>query len=448
MHLMNNPAHTTRPRLVAYDLAVIGGGPAGMMAAGRAAERGLKVILLEKNSALGKKLLISGGGRCNVTNAEFDNRKLLAKFKDSGKFLFSAFAQHSVKESLDFFHAHGMKTKVEEDQRVFPLSDKAQSVWDVLLAHMKDAKHGGSNPVVVRDNAEVVGFESSKGEITGVRLLNGEVICARSFILATGGKSHPETGSTGDGFAWLAKLGHTIAPPMAALVPIVASDPWVKALFGVSLKNAKITLFQNDEKAGAGKVGTGGTGKVGVKRGKILFTHFGLSGPAILNMSSEVNELMKYGDVIISIDLLPEHDYSTLNESLQKLFATQSNKKFKNAVTELIPAAFVPVVMEKAGIESDTFCHSVTREQRLALIKIFKGLEIHPTGLLGADKAIITSGGVVLPEVDFRTMQSRKVPNLYLVGDILNIDRPSGGYSLQLCWTTGWVAGNSVSAGK
>ncbi len=530
---MKNPTRAARFHLTketTYDLAVIGGGPAGMMAAGRAAERGLKVILLEKNSALGKKLLISGGGRCNVTNAEFDNRALLAKFKESGKFLFSAFAQHSVKESLDFFHATGMKTKVEEGQRVFPLSDKAQSVWDVLLAHMKDAKHGGSNPVIIRDNAEVVGFESKVVEgmdsrlrgndnieivdsarleeavsstpkneeenggvkrvghkiITGVRLLNGEVIRARSFILATGGKSHPETGSTGDGFAWLAKLGHTIAPPMAALVPIVASDPWVKALSGVSLKNAKITLFQNGGKievSGAGKVGGGvgkkvgsagkisegklgaggvgkiglekisgavigksGAEKIGVKRGKVLFTHFGLSGPAILNMSSEVNELMKYGDVIISIDLLPEHDYSMLNESLQKLFTAQSNKKFKNAVTELIPAAFVPVVMEKAGIESDTFCHSVTREQRLALIKIFKGLEIHPTGLLGADKAIITSGGVVLPEVDFRTMQSRKVPNLFLVGDILNIDRPSGGYSLQLCWTTGWVAGNSVSS--
>ena len=150
---------------------------------------------------------------------------------------------------------------------------------------------------------------------------------------------------------------------------------------------------------------------------------------------------------MISIDLLPEHDYATLNEALQKLFTVQSNKKFKNAITEIIPAAFVPVVLEKSGIESDTFCHSVTREQRLALIRIFKSLEIHPTGLLGADKAIITSGGVILPEVDFRTMRSRKIPNLYLVGDILNIDRPSGGYSLQLCWTTGWVAGNSVSAG-
>jgi predicted Rossmann fold flavoprotein len=419
-----------------YDVAVIGGGPAGMMAAGRAVERGLKVILLEKNPDLGKKLLISGGGRCNMTNAEFDNRALLAKFKDSAKFLFSAFAQHSVKETLEFFHSHGLKTKVEEGQRVFPTTDKAESVWDVLLENMKDTKHGGSNPVTVRSNAEVVGFETNDSrQITAVRLLNGEKILARAFILATGGKSHPETGSTGDGFAWLTKLGHTISPPTAALVPITVSDPWVKALSGVSLKNAKITLFQNGAKV---------AGKTAVKRGKVLFTHFGLSGPAILNMSSEVNELLKYGEVVISIDLLPDHDYATLNEALQKLFAVESNKKFKNAITEIIPAAFVPVILEKSGIETDTFCHSVTREERLALIKIFKDLQIHPTGLLGADKAIITSGGVVLTEVDFRTMQSRLVSNLYLIGDILNIDRPSGGYSLQLCWTTGWVAGNSI----
>jgi hypothetical protein len=447
-----------------YDLAVIGGGPAGMMAAGRAAERGLKVILLEKNADLGKKLLISGGGRCNLTNAEFDNRALLAKFKDSDKFLFSAFSQHSVKETLEFFHSHGLKTKVEEGQRVFPTTDKAESVWKVLLEQMNDTTHGGSNPVTVKSNAEVVGFEmvarpfgesSSSpqtpqggiGEklspqaggisqiINAVRLLNGEIIRAHSFILATGGKSHPETGSTGDGFKWLTKLGHTISPPMAALVPITVSDQWVKNLSGVSLKNAKITLFQNGQKVG---------GKTGVKKGKVLFTHFGLSGPAILNMSTEVNELLKYGEVVMSLDLLPTYDYATLNEALQELFAAESNKKFKNAITAIIPAAFVPVTLEKSGIEADMFCHSVTREQRLALIKLFKDLQIHPTGLLGADKAIITSGGVALEEVDFRTMQSRLIPNLYLVGDILNIDRPSGGYSLQLCWTTGWVAGNNV----
>lgn len=431
MFLMNN----------IYDVAVIGGGPAGMMAAGRACERGLRVILLEKNASLGKKLLITGGGRCNITNAEFDNRTLLAKFKGSDKFLFSTFSQYSVKETLEFFQSRGMKTKVEEGQRVFPLSDKAQSVWDVLIENMKDKVHGGSNPVTIKENAEVAGFETdrdgtdSKKKIVAVKLKNGEVIYANSFILATGGKSHPETGSTGDGFDWLSKLGHKVVPPKAALVPITVSDQWVKDLSGISLVNAKITIFQNGVKVG---------GKRAVKKGKILFTHFGLSGPAILNMSSEVNDLLKYGEVIMSLDLLPAHDYATLNDTLQKLFTVQSNKKFKNVITEIVPSAFVNVLCDKASIDGNVFCHSVTREERLTLIKILKDLPIHPTGLLGADKAIITSGGVVLPEIDFKTMRSKIVPNLSLIGDVLDIDRPSGGYSLQLCWTTGWVAGNSV----
>ena len=434
-----------------FDVAIIGGGPAGMMSAGRACERGLRVILLEKNAHLGKKLLITGGGRCNITNAEFDDRKLLARFKGSDKFLYSAFSQHSVKETLEFFHSRGMKTKVEEGERVFPLSDKAQSVWDVLIENMKDKVHGGSNPVTIKENAEVVGFETEKSamdsktdvdgaaksnmKIVAIKLKNGEVIYANSFILATGGKSHPETGSTGDGFDWLAKLGHTVVPPRAALVPVTTSDQWVKDLSGISMNNAKITLFQNGAKVG---------GKQAVKKGKILFTHFGLSGPAILNMSSEINELLKYGEVILSLDLVPSHDYATLNEALQKLFTVQSNKKFKNAITELVPAAFVNVLCDKAAIDGNVFCHSVTREERLTLIKILKDLPIHPTGLLGADKAIITSGGVVLPEIDFKTMRSKVIANLHLVGDVLDIDRPSGGYSLQLCWTTGWVAGNSV----
>lgn len=415
-----------------WDVVVIGGGPAGMMAAGRAAEkareegRDIRVLLLEKNPGLGEKLLITGGGRCNVTNAETDDRALLAKFKDDGKFLFSAFSQYGVEEALAFFHDHGMPTKVEAEKRVFPVSDSARSVWEVLLAYMK------SGGVTVRSNAAVKGLvRSTHGPIEAVKLAGGETISARHFILATGGKSHPETGSTGEGFDWLAALGHRVSEPSAALVPIEVSDAWVKALSGVSLTAAKITLFQHGVKQA-------------VVRGKVLFTHFGLSGPAILNMSSEVAELMKYGDVELSLDLLPEHDYATLNNALQKLFADFINKKFKNTIGELVPKAFVPVILAQSGIDPDTECNSVTREARLALVKFLKDLRIHPTGLLGADKAIITAGGVALQEVDFRTMRSRLVPNLSLVGDVLDIDRPSGGYSLQLCWTTGWVAGNSV----
>jgi len=416
-----------------YDVAVIGGGPAGMMAAGRAAERGLSVILMEKNEGLGKKLLITGGGRCNVTNAELDERKLLARFKDSDRFLFSAFAQHGVAETLEFFHSHDMPTKVENEKRVFPVSDSAKSVWEVMIKYLKE------NKVTVKSNCTVSGFiQKQSGKIDSVELKNGETIEASSFILATGGMSHPETGSTGDGFAWLAKIGHKIAEPRASLVPIEVADDWVKKLSGFSLPNAKITLFQNGVKQG---------GKDAAKKGKVLFTHFGLSGPAILNMSSEIGELLKYGEVTLSLDLMPSHDYSTLNDALQNLFKKDSNKMFKNAiggVGGLIPAPLIPVIVEKSGIDPDTFCHSVTREERLGLMKLLKDIHIRPTGLLGADKAIITSGGVALEEVDFRTMRSRLIENLCVVGDLLDIERPSGGYSLQLCWTTGWVAGNSV----
>ena len=417
---------TTTPIL--YDLAVIGGGPAGMMAAGRAAERGLKVILLEKNPSLGKKLLITGGGRCNVTNAEFDDRVLLAKFKDNAKFLFSAFAEYSVTEALEFFNSRGMETKVEPGKRVFPVSDSAQSVHAVLLFYMKEGK------VTIQTNASVNGFvKNDAGLIEAVTLKNGDKIFAKSFVIATGGTSHPETGSTGEGFSWLAGLGHTIRKPEAALVPVEVSDTWVKKLSGISYPTAKITLFQNNVKQS-------------VNKGKILFTHFGLSGPGILNLSSEIGELMKYGDVVISLDILPQYDYATLNKALQDLFAKEHNKKFKNSIDTLVPTAFVDVIIERSGIDPDIKCNSVTREDRLKLVQLLKDIHIHPTGLLGLDKAIITSGGVALDEVDFKTMRSRIVPNLHLVGDVLDIDRPSGGYSLQLCWTTGWVAGSHASA--
>ncbi len=414
-----------------YDVAVIGGGPSGMIAAGRAAERGLKVILIEKNDSLGKKLLITGGGRCNVTNAELDNRTLLAKFKENDKFLFSAFSQFSVKETLDFFNARGMTTKVEAEKRVFPMSDKAQSVWDVLIEYLK------SGNVTVMSNAEVVGFnEKAQGRPaqvypTHLVLKNGKTIHAHSFILATGGKSRPETGSTGEGFIWLKKLGHTIIEPDAALVPVKIKETWVKQLSGLTLPEVKITIFQNETKQLT-------------KKGKIIFTHFGVSGPTILNISKDIRELLKYGEVIISLDVMPKHDYSTLNDALQKLFKKESNKKFKNSLGSLLPSSLVPIIIEKSGIDPDKFCHSVTREERLDLIKLLKDVRMEATGLLGVEKAIVTSGGVMLNEVDFKTMQSKIVPNLYLIGDILNIDRPSGGYSLQLCWTSGWVAGNSV----
>lgn len=444
------PVKTSRKEPV-WDVVVIGGGPAGMMAAGRAAERGAKVLLLEKNETLGKKLLITGGGRCNVTNAEQNARKLLEKFKDSNKYLFSAFSKWSVKETLDFFNGRGMETKVEALQRVFPTSDRAQSVWNVLVEYMKEGK------VTVRSNSEVIGFEhentgeenltennkAASGKITAVKIAvvgkTKTIVKGKQFILATGGKSHPETGSTGQGFEWLKEMGHTIIEQDAALVPIALKDEWPKHLQGITIKDVKISLFQNNVKQHTAAP-AGGTTK-----GRILFTHFGVSGPTILNMSRDISELLKYGEVVISLDLLPELDYGKLNLKLQEILKEHTNKKFRNSLSELVPSAIVPVIVGLSKIDPETWCHSVTRGQRLALVQLMKAIPLNVKGLLGVNKAVITSGGVKLGEIDFKTMRSRLYPNLFLIGDILHIDRPSGGYSLQLCWTTGFVAGDSVS---
>ncbi len=409
-----------------WDVAVIGGGPAGMMAAGKAASLGSKVILIEKNETLGKKLLITGGGRCNLTNAELDIRKFLSNFKDSDKFLFSAFSQFNSKDTLDFFNSHGMETKVEALGRVFPTSNSSQSVWNTLLEYLKQ------NNVTVLSNTTVVGFEKDSNKIVSIKTKNGKNILAKSFILATGGKSHPETGSTGDGFKWLSDLGHTVTEPKASLVPIAIKEDWVKKLQGVSMPDVKITILQNGEKQLT-------------KKGKILFTHFGLSGPTILNLSHNIGELLKYDDVTLSLDLLPNLDHGQLNSKLQEIFKDKSNKKLKNSFDGLLPSAITPIIVELSGIDSDTPSHSVTRENRLRLIEILKNLTVTVESLLGEDKAIVTSGGVSLDEINFKTMQSKMFPNLFIVGDLLDIDRPSGGYSLQLCWTTGFVAGeNSV----
>lgn len=409
-----------------WDVIVIGGGPAGMMAAGRAAELGASVLLVEKNSGLGKKLLITGGGRCNVTNAESDLRTLLKKFRDAEKFLFSPFSQWDNQSSLNFFNSRNMPTKIENEGRVFPVSNSAQSVWDVMVAYLQEFG------VTVLSNSPVSDFELTDGKISGVVLKNGEVLQAHSYIVATGGMSRPETGSTGDGFSWLKKVGHTIIQPTTSLVPVAVADAWVKNISGVTLDRVKITTIQNEQKQDS-------------KIGKILFTHFGISGPTVLNMSGDVGELLKYGPLDISLDLFPGVDLGTLNKNLTTLLHEQSNKLIKNALGDFIASALVTVVLKKAGIDESTPCHSVTRESRIAIIDTVKDLRMRVEGLLSTDKAIITSGGVPLSEIDMKTMRSNLHDNLYIIGDLLDIDRPSGGYSLQLCWTTGFVAGSSTA---
>ncbi len=412
-----------RMKDIMYDVAVIGGGPAGMMAAIRAAELGASVIILEKNEKLGKKLLITGGGRCNVTNATFDNRALAKKYGQKGKFLLSPLSQWNAQSAIDFFESRGMPTKTEPEHRVFPQSNSAQSVWDVLVADLKKFK------VKVLTKTPVLKIIHTKTNISGVETPHG-IIRAHSYIITTGGTARPETGSTGEGLKWLSKLGHTTAAPNSALVPIKIGEPWVKKLQGLSFPSVKITIFENGIRSES-------------RTGKILFTHFGLSGPLVLNMSRTIGEAMKESKVTLSFDIFPLLDHVALDEKILKHLEKNQNKKWGNALAGLFPQLFIPLATELSHIDPELIVNKVPRTARLAFVKALKDIRMTPTGLLGTEKAIVSSGGVALEEVDFKTMRSLKINNLYLAGDILDFDRPSGGFSLQICWTTGFVAGLS-----
>ncbi len=408
-----------------FDVLVIGGGPAGMMAAGRAAELGAKVLLLEKNPGLGKKLLITGGGRCNIFNAEFDTHKLVEKYGKKGKALFSTFSQFDVTATRDFFESRGLPIKVEAEQRAFPVSERAADV------HMTMLKYLQAGNVTIQTSAAVTGLESKDGVITAV-VLKDRKIPVSKVILATGGKSHPETGSTGDGFSWMKKLGHTVIQPDPALVPVTLSDPWIRRAAGISLRNVKLTVLQGGIKKDA-------------RKGKMLFTHVGVSGPLVLNMSKGIGALLYGGEVMLSLDLFPSLDLGAVDQMLLKTFGSALNKMIKNAIGEILQPRLGLILLSLAGVDGDTPLRSLTRDQRLAFARILKNVPMTVKGLLGAEDAVVTGGGVDLKEVVFKTMQSKLYKNLFLAGDILDFDRPSGGYSLQICWTTGFVAGSCAA---
>lgn len=397
-----------------------------MMAAGRATERGRSVLLLEKNPAPGKKLLITGGGRCNLTNNKTNIREMMECYRESGKFLFSAFSQFGVADTIDFFNKRGMPTKIEEEDRVFPVSDKAQSVLDVLEVYMKE----GGVEIKTDVGVEDVSTDKKTGHFN-IKLADKTKLTTKACVVATGGTSRPETGSTGEGFSWLKNMGHEIVPNSVALVPVALKDEWVKDLSGTTLQNSKLTVLQNGKKQYS-------------QKGKMLFTHFGISGPAVLNMSKDIGDALKYGEVVISLDLFPTTDQGILRKKLQALLVEESNKKIKNTLDELVPAKLAAALLKIAGVDGETSNHSVRSEDRTRLAALMKAVPLNVKGLLGPEKAIVSSGGVALTEVDFKTMQSRLVPNLYLVGDVLNVNRNSGGYSLQVCWTTGFVAGSNA----
>ncbi|MBU4480001.1 NAD(P)/FAD-dependent oxidoreductase [Patescibacteria group bacterium] len=410
-----------------YDLIIIGGGPSGMMMAGRASELGARVLLLEKNKDLGKKLRVTGGGRCNITNAEFDVRKFLDKFPQSKQFLFSPFSKFSSKDTFTFFEKKGLPLVIEARKRVFPQSQKADDVFKLLERYIR------SNGGEIKTGAQVVKLSKENNKIISVETKKNEKYFAHNFAIATGGASASWTGSTGDGFKWLKKLGHTIKEPTANLVPLTTNEKWIHKLSGITLSFMTISFIQN--------------GKAKVKKtGKILFTHFGVSGPLIINSSFEVKELLKKGSVTASIDMFPDTEENLLDQRILKLFEKNKNKFLKNILPEILPKKLAQEILKLPDINLfEREVNSITKEERKKLVKKMKKLNFEISGTLGLEKSIIADGGIILEEVNFKNMTSKLYSNLYLLGDILNINRPSGGFSLQLCWTTGYLAGSDVA---
>ena len=408
-----------------WDVIVIGGGASGMMAAIVAAENGKKVLILEKNKSLGEKLKITGGGRCNITNAQFVVREFLKQYGKADVFLHSPFSQFSAKDTFTFFESRGLPLVTQARNRVFPASERALDVYNVMKKSIE------KNNVTVYLNTPVKKFVIENGAITSVKTKEG-VFEARSYILATGGQSHPETGSTGDGFNWLKDLGHSVKTPTPTIVPLAVEDDWVKSLAGVSLSFMKITFFVD--------------GKSRIKKkGKVLFTHFGLSGPLILNSAAEVSGLLEEGIVTAEIDAYPDTDHGALEKQILKIFDANKNKMLKNIFKDITPDGTTKAVESLLPeIDFDTKVHSVSKEDRKRIVHLLKALPVTISGLMGFDRAVVADGGVTLEEIDTRTMRSLKIANLYVTGDLLHINRPSGGYSLQLAWTTGYVAGKSA----
>lgn len=409
-----------------YDVAVIGGGPAGMMAAGRAGEKGAKVVLIEKNRKLGLKLLITGKGRCNITHQAINSREFVNKFGVNGKFLFSPLSKFSIKDTINFFEKRKVRLKIERGNRIFPVSDSSRDVVRALVRYLMKSK------VNIKTGVEVKKIVSSCQRIKKIVLKDGEEILADNFIICTGGKSYPITGSTGDGYRWLKKLGHSISDLRPALTPLILKERFIKELEGLSLKNVEISLYKNNK-------------KIDSRFGEAIFTSQGISGPIVLDLSKRVGiENDKEGDLILRIDFKPALDFAKLYLRIQRDFQKANNKFFKNSLDALLPKKLIPVVLKLSGINLSKKVNLITNLERKKILHLLKEFDLHIKGLDDYTKAIITSGGVKLSEIDPLTMKSKIISNLSLAGEILDLDGPTGGYNLQVCWTTGWVAGDKA----
>ena len=402
-------------------ILVVGGGAAGMMAAVTAARRGKNVLLLEKNEKLGKKLFITGKGRCNLTNSA-EVEELFNAVVSNPKFLYSSFYSFTNEQVIGFFEELGVKTKVERGGRVFPESDHSS---DVIRALEQEMKRLG---VRISLGTEVKEILTEDGRAKGVRLSSGRTIAADAVIVATGGISYPSTGSTGDGYRFARECGHKVTDLSPALVPMEVKEWYAKELMGLSLRNIGIRI-------------TDGKKKLYEEFGEMLFTHYGVTGPVILSASSIVGKKLKEHPLTLHIDLKPALTEEQLDKRVLREFEANHNRQFKNAVDSLFPAKLKPVAIELSGIPEEKKVNEVTKEERLHFVRLIKDFSMTLTGLRGYHEAIITKGGVSVKEIDPGTMESKLVKGLYFAGEVLDLDAVTGGYNLQIAWSTGYLAG-------
>lgn len=404
------------------DVAVIGGGAAGLMAAALLAERGADTVLIEPNKLLGKKLRITGKGRCNLTN-NCDNKQFLENIPCNGNFLYSAINRFGTADTMAFFERIGVPLKTERGSRVFPLSDSAHDVANAL-------ERFGREKGVRWLRKRVAALKTADGVLTGVVSEDTALDC-RAAILCTGGASYPGTGSTGEGYALAETVGHTIIAPRPSLVPLVSDDAYCADMQGFSLKN--VTLKAYDE---SGKL-------VYEELGEMLFTHFGVSGPLVLSASAHMRDFSAH-NYRLSIDLKPGLDENQLDERLLRDFKKYANRDFRNALGDLAGHTMIPVLIGLSGIPEETKVNSITKKQRQALVQLFKNFPVHVTGPRPLAEAIITSGGVSTKEINPKTMASKRVDGLYFAGEIIDVDAYTGGFNLQIAWSTAYAAAQSV----
>lgn len=408
---------------------IIGGGAAGMMAAVFAAKNGNKVEIFEKNEKLGKKLFITGKGRCNITNAA-ELEDFFPAVTSNPKFLYSAFYSFTNEQVISFFEELGVRTKVERGGRVFPVSDHSSDVIQALKKEMERLE------VKINLNAEVKELRIEKrpsGEtVTGILLASGKKISGDAVIVATGGISYPSTGSTGDGYRFARKCGHKVPELSPSLVPMEVKEWYAGELMGLSLRNIEIRI-------------TDGKKKLYQEFGEMLFTHYGVTGPVILSASSIVGKKLKDKELTLHIDLKPALTEEQLDKRVLREFEANHNRQFKNAVDSLFPSKLRPVIVELSGISEEKKVHEITKEERLRFVRLIKDFTMTLTGLRGYNEAIITKGGVSVKEIDPGTMESKLVKGLYFAGEVLDLDAVTGGYNLQIAWSTGYLAG--INAG-